>query len=205
MVALCRNHHQEIGKQSNKVAYSAKKNPINIRHKRFKGYLVTNKVNQALVLGNTRFVGFSNAVSYFNVPLFGHSIDDGEIRVSCFIPDANFFPEVEVKANNLEAIIDGFWDIEFKSNYIKFRRKKGEVFLSLDFRKDDVEVYGRFEIDEREYRFSPNRCDFGGPRIENLTLSGHQGQTAVGHGSPNMKLLRPNYAMRIPRRIFIRS
>lgn len=54
------------------------------------------------------------------------------------------------------AIIDDFWDIEFKSNYIKFRRKKGEVFLSLDFRKDDVEVRGRFELEGREYRFRPN-------------------------------------------------
>jgi hypothetical protein len=203
MVALCRNHHQEIGKQNKKVAYAAKKTPFNIRHKRFKGYLVTNKENQAFVLGNTRFVGFSNAVSYFGVPLFGHSVEEGEIRVNCFIPDANFFPEIEVTANNIVAIIDDFWDIEFKSNYIKFRRKKGEVFLSLDFRKDDVEVRGRFELEGREYRFSPKRCDFGGARIENLTLSGHPGQTAIGHGHGDMKLLRPNYAMRTPRPTFI--
>ena len=113
MVALCRNHHHELGKQSKKVSYAAKQTPFNIKHKRYKGYLVTNKENQALILGNTRFVGFTHAVSYFGIPLFGHRIVDNEIRLSCFIPNANFFPDVEVFENNISAMIDGFWDIEF--------------------------------------------------------------------------------------------
>jgi len=203
MVALCRNHHQELGKQSKKVSYTAKQSPFNIRHKKYKGYLVTNKENQALLLGSTRFVGFTHAVSYYGVPLFGYQVVDGEIRLSCFIPREDFFPEIEVVENNLSAMIDGFWDIEFKSNYVKFRRKKGEVFLTLDFRKDDVEVRGRFEIAGREFIFSPSCCDFGGPRIKNATLHGQPGATAVGYGQNGLRLLRPNYGMRIPRPAFV--
>ncbi len=205
MVALCRNHHHEIGKQRRDVAYNAKANPFNIRSKRFKGYLVTNKENQALVLGNTRFVGFSHAISYFGVPLFGHFVEDREIRINCFIPGEDFFPLIEVKGNNLEACIDGFWDIEFRSNFIKFRQKKGEIFLSLDFRGDDVEVRGRFDVDGQTYRFSPGMCDFGGARIENMTLQGSPGQTAIGHGGPIDRLLRPNYAMRSPQPTWVRE
>lgn len=204
MVALCRNHHHELAKQSRKAAYKAKRSPFNIRKKKFKGYLVTNKRDQALVIGNTRFVGFSHAISYFGVPLFGHHIQDGEIRLNCFIPNQHFFPDIEVVDNNLFALTDGFWDIEFKSNFVKFRRKKGEIFLSFDFRKDDLEVNGRFEIDGREYRFSPKRCDFGGPRIENLTLQGYPGATAILHGGQNVRLIRPNYAMRTPRPTMVR-
>lgn len=199
MVALCPNHHQEIGKQSKKVAYSVKANPINIRSKRFKGYLVTNKENQAIILGNTRFVGFSTAVSYFGIPLFGHSISDGEIRVNCFVPDQEFFPEVEIINNDVTAIVDGFWDIDFKSNYVRFRRKKRDIFLELDFRKDDVEVRGRFVIQGATFEFSPTKSDFGGPRIENMTLQGFPGGTAISHGRQGERLLRPNFAMRVPR------
>lgn len=199
MVALCRNHHQELGKQRKDISYAAKQTPFNIKHKRFKGYLVTNKESQALLLGNLRFVGFTHAVSYFGVPLFGHQIVNSEIRLSCFIPNKDFFPEIEVVGNNLSAMMDDFWDIEFKSNYVKFRRKKGEVSLELDFRGDDLKVKGRFEIEGREYNFSPSRCDFGGPRIEDLTLQGNPGQVAIRHGAEGTRLLRPNYAMRIPR------
>ena len=156
-----------------------------------------------MLLGNTRFVGFSNAVSYFGVPLFGYQIFDGEVRLSCFIPSKDFFPEIQVVENDLFAMLDGFWDIEFKSNYVKFRRKKGEVFLTLDFRGDDVEVNGRFEIGASEYIFSQNRCDFGGTRIENVTIEGNPGQTAIAHGVEGIRLLKPNYAMRIPGPTFI--
>lgn len=205
MVALCRNHHQELGKQRKNVSYAAKQTPFNIKHKRFKGYLVTNKENQSLVLGNTRFVGFTHAISYFGVPLFGHQIVNTEIRLSCFIPNSDFFPEIEVAGNNISAMTDNFWDIDFKSNYVQFRRKKGEIYLELDFRGDDVMVNGRLEIKGREFTFSPNHCDFGGPRIENLTLQGNPGQTAIEHGQKGVRLLRPNYAMRVPRLTHIRQ
>ncbi len=205
MVALCRNHHQELGKQRKEVSYAAKRNPINIRHKKLQGYLVTNKENQALRLGNTRFVGFTHAVSYYGIPLFGHRIVNKEIRLNCFIPDEDFFPDIEVSDNNLSAMIGNFWDIEFKSNYVKFRRKKGEVFLELDFRGDDVTVRGRFDIEGREYRFSPNRCDFGGPRIEGITFQGFPGATAIGHGEAGVRLLKPNFAMRAPRKTLVRK
>lgn len=202
MVALCRNHHQELGKQSKKVSYAAKQSPINIKNKRFKGYLVTNRQDQALMLGNTRFIGVENAVTFYEVPLFGHRIVDGEIRVNCFIPSDEFFPDIEVKNNNLAAMTDGFWDIEFKSNYVKFRRKKGEIFLSMDFRKDDVEISGRFSIAGRYFHFSPSRCDFGGRRIEGLTIEGFG--TGIAHGDGRTRLLRPNFAMRDPSATYVR-
>lgn len=204
MVALCRNHHQEIGKQAAKVAYAAKANPINIRSKRFKGYLVTNKARQGLVLGNTRFVGFGCAVGFYGIPLFGHSIFDGEIRLNCLIPDVNLFPEVKVSENNIEALTSGFWDIDFKSNYVKFRRKKGEIFLEFDFRKDDVEIRGRFEMLGRKFEFSPTKSDFGGGRIEHLTLEGPPDATAIAHGDAGVRLLLPNYAMAVPKPEFYR-
>ncbi|MBV1865715.1 MAG: HNH endonuclease [Rhodobacteraceae bacterium] len=204
MVVLCRNHHAELGKQNRKLAYKAKQNPINIRQKRFKGYLVTNKENQNLILGNARFVGVTTAVSYFGIPLFGHSVVGSEIQVNCFIPDDQFFPELEIRRNHVAAMIDGFWDIEFKSNFIKFRKRKGSVFLSLDFRREDVEIRGRFIIDGKNFVFSPNRCDFGGARFENLTLQGNVGQAAIRHGRSDIRLLRENYAMANPVPKFVR-
>ncbi len=199
MVAVCRNHHHELGKQKRNVAYTAKQNPINIRYKRFKGYLVTSRDNQGILLGNSKFINVENAITYYEIPLFGHRIIDGEIRLKCFIPDANFFPEVEVHDNKIQAMIDGFWDIEFKQNYIKFRRKKGEVFLSMDFRKDDVEVNGAFLIGGEEYSFSPKHCEFGGQRFEGITIQGNGKGTGIAHGDGRNRLLRPNYAMVDPR------
>lgn len=202
MVALCRNHHKELGDRSRKHAYRAKQNPINIRTGRVKGYLYTNKENQALVIGNTRFVGATHAVSYFGNPLFGYRIADSEIQINAFIPDDDLWPSIEVKRNEVTAAAGDFWDIEFKNLFVKFQRKKGENFLSIDMRKDDVEVRGHFTIHGNEFLFSPKRSDFGGPRIENLTLEMPNGGTAIAHGG-NQRLLRPNFAMRVPRAIWL--
>jgi hypothetical protein len=202
MVVLCRNHHFEYGNRRREHAYDAKANPINIRNGRINGYLVTRRENQNLVLGNTRFVGATTAVSYFGIPLFGHRIENSEILLQAFVPDENFWPIVEVQNNEVRAFIDEFWDIEFKPNFVKFRKRKGQNYLSFDFRKDDVEVAGNFLVGGEEFVFSPTRSDFGGPRIENMTLQTPHGGTAIQHGGPK-RLLRPNYAMLHPRALLV--
>lgn len=200
MVALCPTHHREMGKQSRKDAYRAKQNPLNIRKKRFNGYLVTNKEDseQSLILGNTLFIGVSTAVSFYGVPLFGSRFREGKILVNCFIPDASFFPEIEIKDNNVSTEVDRFWDINFKSNYVIFKKQQSEVFIAFDFRKENVVVRGRVNVLGRMFEFSQSKSDFGGSRIEGLILRGRPGQTAISHGESGTRLLQPNYAMASP-------
>lgn len=204
MVALCPNHHAQLGKQDMKYSYREKSSPFNIRTKKFKGYLVTNKKNQPLLMGNNRIIGFSNSISYFGIPLIGHSVVDEEIRVSCFMPDYRFFPEVEVKDNDLQADISEIWDIEFKQNFVKIRRSKGEVFLSFDFRGDDAVFTGVFQIGNTKFKISESGCDFDRSGVFGATLSGPASGTAITYGDPSIRLQRPNYAMSNPKATYIR-
>jgi len=207
MVALCPTHHKEYGKMNKKHAYNAKHNPINIRNKRLGGYLRTNIEHQGLKLGASKFSNCRTALSYFGIPLFGHKIIDNEIQIDCFMPNRDFHPEITIKSNDVTAFINNFWDIEFKENFIKFRKKEGEVFLSMDFRKKDVEINGRFHIGLTEFRFSPKTFKIGNVEAnDGLTIIGggpDLNQTAYAYGGSGRKLVLPKYGLKHPRHTFI--
>jgi len=187
----------ELEKQRKEIAYRAKSNPINIKNGRLKGYLVTNQTKQVLRIGAVRFENASTAISYGGIPLFGYKYHDNEINVQVYIPDRDFWPEIEIVNNNLSALIDGFWDIEFKSNFLKFRKKKGENFLSLDFRNDDVEINGNLLVDGNNFEFSPTSTNFPSIGLSGITIVTEIGGVAIALNDSN-QMIRPNFAMARP-------
>ncbi|WP_126976784.1 HNH endonuclease signature motif containing protein [Frigidibacter oleivorans] len=199
MVALCPNHHREYGKMSRNQAYQVKRNPINVRNKRLKGLLVTNRTNQSLVVGAVRFQGIKTAISVFDHPVIGHSVVDGEIKINCFIPNSNYLAEIEVKSNDFSAEIDSFWDIEFRSNYVCFRKRHGENFLSIDFRGDDVVIWGQFELAGRLLRMNREEFRYGNyGAMSGFSFSGSSEHIAFGLGAPELVLERANHAKLVP-------
>lgn len=196
MVALCPLHHAEYGKLSASKAYEAKKNPINIRTGRIYGYLGGNKNQKSLRLGGITIENCRSAINYSGIDLFSYRFHEGEYTLNTYIPNEQFWPEVLIKSNNMAASIAGFWDIEFKTNWLKFRRRAGDVFLSIDFRGDEVELDGFLIIQGNEIRLKRSATSIGGGHFSNV----HMKNSACGIriGPPGL-IQPPNYAMMQPK------
>ncbi|MDX2482684.1 MAG: HNH endonuclease signature motif containing protein [Pseudodonghicola sp.] len=197
MVALCPTCHRQFGKLSKKRAYHLKQNPFNIRQKRFEGYLGGNGQKKALRVGSLTVIDCKSAVSFSGNNIFSYALVDEEIQIDAFIPNAKFWPDVEIKGNNISAPISEFWDIEFKTNWVKFRKEKGEIFFSVDFRGEFVEIEARLTILGEPYVFSKNGIKSqNGCQFHNGTVS--NGTIGLSIGPPG-RILRPNFAMVTPR------
>lgn len=204
MVAVCPTHHAEFGIQSQAKAYAAKANPFNIRRKQFRGLLRSSNSTRAFKLGCQTFWGGGSIFNYYGNRMFGYKVVDEEVLLDIFMPDVNFWPEVEIKANDAIADLGGLWDIDFHLNWVKFRRRKGDVFLSIDFRGEMVQVLGRFSVNGQAFDFSPSRNDYNGQITTgdggiDMSEVPHLDLDAIRYGSG--RIIRPNFAMTHPRPI----
>ncbi len=195
MVALCPSHHTEYGKLPKTKSYSAKANPINIRKGKISGYLGGNREQRVLRLGSMIVEDCVSAIDYGGNSIIGYQQIDGEFRLNVFIPDEEFWPEVEIKQNIMAASIGQFWDIEFKTNWVKFRRAKGNVFLTIDFRGEEVEIDGELQLGGNLISLSEAQNRMGGGTFKNIQMRNCHTAIAIG---PDGRVFHPNYAMRSP-------
>ncbi|WP_390910619.1 HNH endonuclease [Pseudosulfitobacter sp. SM2401] len=211
MVVVCPTHHKELASQRSEVAYRYKKNPINIRKNRLKGYLFTKRKSQSLIIGSMRFTNMTSILTYGGNRIFGFDIKDEEIRLNLFIPNDKFNPLIEIKHNYVTSAVDDHWDIEFKPQWVKFRRKAGDVSLTVDFRQEDATISANFSILGQEFSFQKGKhLDIGHSVLGNLNME-YIGEpnpasvvTALGLG-PSGRILRPNFAMARPQAVFLPS
>ncbi|MGC1494421.1 MAG: HNH endonuclease signature motif containing protein [Sulfitobacter sp.] len=199
MVALCPNHHAEFGKLAKGKAYAVKENPHNIRSGRIYGYLGGNKNQKKLRVGAMMIEDCKSAIDFGGNSILSYKLVDQEYQLDAFLPDQNFWPEIEISRNYVAAITSDFWDIEFKTNWVKFRRAKGDIFLSIDFRKDEVEIDGFLSILGQDIDLKKSQNRIGGGTLSNVYIKGCKTALSVG---PDGKIHRPNFAMTNPKMIF---
>ena len=195
MVALCPTCHTEFGKLPKARSYSVKNNPINIRRGRIHGYLGGNKKQKYLRLGSAKIGECESALNYAGIDLFSYKLVDEEYLLNIFLPDDKFWPEVEVRENNLSAGIDGYWDIEFKTNWVKFKKSKRDLYLAIDFRGEEVEIDANFFVGGERISLNSKKSQFGSTQISNMIIERCQIGVRLG---PKGRILRPNFAMRKP-------
>ena len=202
MVALCPNHHTEYGKLSKDHSYRIKQNPINFRTGHIHGLLGGNRNQKTLDIGGMKVEDCKVALAYSRAPIFSYGLENGEFKLSAYLPDQSFKPELQISSNNLTAKIGDFWDIEFKTNWVKFRRKARDIFLSIDFRRDEVTIEGNLNLMGEEVRISNSEIKVG----TNTFGGGHIARchTAFALG-PEGRILPPNFAMTAPSAIYLPS
>lgn len=199
MVALCPSHHSEAGKLSRSHSYRLKKEPINKERGILNGLLGTDRAKPVFELGGNTFIDTPTVFAYFHVPIVRYRIENEQSLISVFIPDSEFWPEIEIVDNNMVASTGNFWDIEFSVNFLRFRKKKGQNFLTIDLRSDIAQVSGNLIIGGRDFTFSPTQCSFDSGQLSNVSIVGFQ--VGVAFGGSRERLLLPNYAMAHPRSI----
>lgn len=116
------------------------------------------------------------------------------------MPDEDFWPEVEVKKNHLTAKIGDFWDIEFKTNWVMFRRRKRDIFLKVDFRGDHVEIDGSLDIGGKAISLKEKSSQIGQVKFGDVHLQACNVGVAIG---PRGRILRPHFAQATPRMVYL--
>lgn len=203
MIALCPTHHRDIAKRSREHAYGLKKSPYNKRVGRFQGELATDKEKPSFIMGTNTFVRTPVIFSYYGTPIFSYRIFGGQNLISTYLPDQDFWPEIEIIDNDIVARSSSFWDIEFATNYVRFRKGRGDIFLEIDFRGEDALVSGSFYIGDQHFRFSPKATNFAGVSIRHCTMIDCAG--GFFYGDDQHRLIRPNFAMIRPRGFLTRK
>ncbi|WP_282091278.1 HNH endonuclease signature motif containing protein [Epibacterium ulvae] len=200
MIALCPTHHTEYGKLPKAKCYSAKQNPINIRNKRIKGYLGGNKSQKAVRIGAMTVANCKSLIDFSGISLFSYNFIGEEYALNVFLPDQNFWPEIEIRENQLIAETGKFWDIEFKTNWVKFKRFQKGTFLEVDFRGDEIEIDGAFSVGGVDFELKEKKSQVGGIILSSIHFENFG--TGFSFGPPG-RILRPNYAMTSPNPVHI--
>lgn len=187
MVALCPTCHTHVGKLSKSIAYELKKAPHNKQHKAFQGELGTDAKITSFLIGSNTFENTPVIFSYNSIPIIGYRIIDGQLSVS-----ANFFgqdmqPEVQIVDNDIVAKIDDFWDIQHRTNYLKFQKRQNQSFFEIDLRKQPALVSARLRLGKDVIKFSPKKIDIAG--MSNLEMSNCRiSNSQVGLGYSNGRI-----------------
>ncbi|MCJ7874876.1 HNH endonuclease signature motif containing protein [Phaeobacter sp. J2-8] len=197
MIALCPTCHRHYGKMSKNKAYALKQNPFNIRHKRFRGMLGGNGTQKALKIGNIHIESCRKCLVFGGMTLFNYKLEEGEFLLDVLVPKHDFWPDIKIEANDVFAEIQDYWDIEFKTNWVKFIKNKGEIFFEADFRGDFVVVRGQLELLGGIFRFTRDGLELpNGSKLSAGTFK--DCGTGLSFG-PKRRIIPPNFAMQKPK------
>ena len=202
MVAVCPNHHRELAACNRDVAYAAKRNPRNIKLGLFKGALLSKESQPEFMAGGVIFEDVRDVLSYRGFPIIQYSVESGRGLLNLYIPDAEFWPELQVVDNDLRCNVSSFWDIEYRPSYACFRRKSGEKSVEIDFRTDVVKFAAKLEIFGEDVSFLPEKTKVGTNTISGMRIK--RCLAAIAVGPSNEKIFPPNYAMVEPRALLVR-
>ncbi|MGQ0564180.1 MAG: HNH endonuclease signature motif containing protein [Gemmobacter sp.] len=165
MVALCPTHHRESGKLRREKAYKLKREPINLVNGNVRGLLGTNRTLQSFRLGTSIFINTPKIFVHRGRTILEHVIQDGQNLVSAFIPGTGMVPDLLIQENDFSASVANFWDIEFRTNYLKVALLDRTSWFELDFRSEHAVVNLNLNIEGRRFLFNPNTSIFGGSNI----------------------------------------
>lgn len=200
MIALCPTHHRKLGKLDRKRCYDLKAEPHNKAVGKLRGELGTNKKVTSFLVGSNTYEDTPIIFSYFETPIICYKIEDHQALLDIYIPKGDMWPDVQIKRNDMIVNFKDMWDVEFRTNYLKITKKKGEAYLEVDMRKEIALINGVFQINGREFRFSPKATNFGGANVSNCRFFRNRAGISVGDG--RHRLLWPNFAMASPQAVF---
>lgn len=203
MVAVCPTHHRSIGKMKRGKQYDAKNNPINGTNGTVRGLLGTDQDAPSFILGSNTFVNTPVIFSYYHLPIIEYRLIDGQNCISAYLPKRDFWPELKISNNDFTAGVEGVWDIEFRTNYLKFVRSDRIQFFEIDLRGEHALVAANLDIGSKRFIFDADGTNFEGTSMRNSRFEDCGCGLYVGQ--KDTKLLVPNFAMATPRPIFHRS
>ena len=193
MIALCPTHHCEMAKKPRHRCYELKANPYNKQHGKLRGELGTDAKFTSFLVGSNTYKDTPVIFSYFGQPIISYYVQDGQILLDPYIPKIDMWPNILIRKNDVIINSDDKWDVDFRTNFLKFEKKKNETYFQIDVRKPVAQIKLKFSIRGRSFEFTPLKTNVEGLKMVGNTFLNCGCGIAEGDG--RHRLLWPNYAM----------
>jgi len=202
MVAVCPTHHRMFHTMGRDQQYAIKQAPKNKRSGAINGLLWSAAAQPVFVMGTNRYINTPIIFDFYGLPIIQYRLMNGQYLVSAYIPKSDFWPELRIIDNDLIANTGNAWDIEFRSNYLKFVRSDKKQYFEIDLRQDEALVAASLQIGGIDFHFDHKTTSFGNAMITNCQFENCGGGLSYGDGKS--RLLIPNFAMSHPVAVFHR-
>ncbi|SHG78830.1 HNH endonuclease [Cognatishimia maritima] len=197
MIALCPTCHRIVAKWHRDRQYELKSAPENKGKGKLRGELGTDREKSSFVLGSNTFINTPNIVSYYGQSIISYSVRDNQSLISVYLPRDDFWPELKIVNNDVLVHTQGLWDVEFRADYLKIRKRHGENFFTIDLSGEHAKVTGNIVIGGERFVFSESSTNVGGLAMSGCTIKNCGG--GIDYGASNMLVQFPNYLMKNPR------
>lgn len=201
IIALCPTCHRMMGKLRRERCYELKRNPYNKERGKLRGELGTDAEFTSFLVGSCTYIETPIIFEYYRQPIIKYYIEDGQVLLDIYIPQDDMWPDILIQKNDVIVNSEDKWDLDFRTNFLKVQKREGESYFQIDLRSDVAKIEGKFSIMGQEFKFSPSSTNLGGLTISNSTFI--RNGCGIGVGDDRHKLFWPNYAMAVPRAVFI--
>jgi hypothetical protein len=183
MMLLCPIHHDQATKGAlpESEQWELKRHPHNITHGLAGGQLTVNQPYCAVAIGQSLMVGDMAFVVANGEPLLSLSSaqDNGQLELAVTLYDESDALLALIDRNEWVTGDPFPWDIESDFQYLRIRRKLGDISLEIDARRDPVRLRADLWRGGHRIRLSPRGIQIDG---ENVTGVGIQNLGLVAMG-----------------------
>ncbi len=140
MIAICPTCHDRFHRMKKEKQYRIKRDPINVRTGRVKGFLEYNVPLDKIVMGSNEFNRCMNLIGYNGDVLLSWRVMEGEYLISAVVRAKSGGLLLVVEDNEIIFMYKDFWDVKFRFNFLQMKSLHGAHNILFDFRKYPAEL-----------------------------------------------------------------
>lgn len=200
IAVLCPNHHSMLAKGPEEYVRKVKANPFNLRSGVFSARLWSGITARVIDFGIARIKNARPAVKFFGNTLLDVFDSDGFATINLEIPGPNLFPRLRILENEILTNVGDYWDIEFRTNFLRVVSKDQGEHIVLDLRGEYLIVRVNIKIGAATVILGEDKSSIGGLSFSGRpTLEANGIAAGIEIGQEGRIVIYPNYAMRYPK------
>jgi hypothetical protein len=160
------HHEATVGAMLQDEQFFHKKNPKNIKEGRVEGNLKINHVAPAVTLGANQFIGTGALLIVDGESLLSLDVVENRLEVSMKLYDQNDNLVISIVRNEWTSGDPLPWDLEASFQWLRIKRKVGNISLSIDARKYPMEIVGDLWRKGQNFKLKPDELLFNGVRTQ---------------------------------------
>jgi hypothetical protein len=164
MMILCPSHHAvcTAGGLDEEQQRAAKANPRNIATGLVKGDLWVTSKKLRVRFGGTVAINVPKLLVIDNRPIVSARLsDDGRLLISAEMEDSSGQVVGRLIDNEWDVLVNGAWDFNAGVKQATIHEKKRDIMFSVDARKDEVTIEGRWYRGKQRLLFGPKKTELG--------------------------------------------
>jgi len=164
LMLLCPLHHHEatVKAMLEKRQRFHKANPFNIQKGFIEGQLKVNQYIPVINIGSNQFVGDGDFIIVDDESLLSIQINENKLELSMKLYDKEDKLIADIFRNEWISGDPFPWDLEFKFQWLRIRRKLRDIQLEIDARKYPINIRADMWRYGQNFNLTPNALIFNG-------------------------------------------